>query len=85
MNSVDIGDNLAIYGEKAVNYCLMNGLIETLIVHEDILFVAAKFGLSETDDIESLCIKFSTELIIITGFLPEANQIKIGFGVKWDY
>jgi peptide chain release factor subunit 1 len=73
MDSIAMGDNLSIYGEKNINYCLINGLIQTLIVHEDI---------SDIDNLESLCSKFNTELVIITNFLPEANQIKIGFGGK---
>lgn len=45
MNSVAMGNNLSIYGEKNVTYCLMNGRVETLIVHEDVF----------TDDISILC------------------------------
>lgn len=72
MNSVAMGDNLSIYGEKNVTYCLMNGLVETLIVHEDVF----------TDDLPILCEQSSTELVVISNFLPEANQIKVGFGGK---
>lgn len=67
-----MGDNLSVYGEKNITYCLMNGLIETLIIHEDVF----------TDDLPTLCDHFSTELVIISNFLPEANQIKMGFGGK---
>lgn len=72
MNSIAISDGLAIYGEANITYCLTNGLIKTFIVHEDML----------TDDIVQLCEKFGTELQIITKFLPESNQIKMGFGGK---
>jgi peptide subunit release factor 1 (eRF1) len=72
MNSIAISDGLAIYGEVNINYCLTNGLIKVLIVHEDML----------TDEITQICEKFSTDLQIITKFLPESDQIKMGFGGK---
>lgn len=50
----------------------MNGIIETLIIHENIF----------TDNFITLCYQFSTELVVIINFLPEANQIKMGFGSK---
>ena len=72
MNSLAIDDNLAVYGDDSVNYCLENGLLAVLIIHEDII----------QEDYELICDKYGTELVIITSFLPESNQIKVGFGGK---
>ena len=72
MDAVSADTNLAVYGQKNIDYCLLNGLVSTLLVHEDIF----------TDDIKIICDKYDTELVIITNFLPEANQIQMGFGGK---
>lgn len=72
MNSISMSDNLSVYGEKNVEYCLVNGIIETLIVNNE----------SFTDDLISICEKFCTELVVISDFIPEANQLKLGFGGK---
>lgn len=70
MDSVAMGDNLSVYGERNITYCLTSGLIDKLIVHEDMF----------TDDIQISCQQFGTELILISDFLPQAGQIKMGFG-----
>lgn len=63
MTSLDSDDNLAVYGEKNITYCLNNGFLATFIVHEDV----------NIDDLHEKCDKYGTELVIITSFLPEAN------------
>jgi len=70
MNSLAINDNLAIYGEKDINEFLTNGLIETLIIYED----------DVTEEIEQKCKDMNTKIITFSDMLPEANQIKMGFG-----
>lgn len=70
MNSLAIGNNLAIYGEKDINEFLNNGLIDILIIYEDDL----------TEEIELKCKDVNTEIITFSDMLPEANQIKMGFG-----
>lgn len=70
MESVARDDHFAVYGETQTMYALTNGLLETLIIHEDTNFA----------DLEEMCAQFQTELVVITSFLPEANQIKMGFG-----
>lgn len=72
MESIATGNKLAIYGDKNVEYCLTGGLVATLIVHEDMM----------SDELSQSCERFGTELIVITSFLSEANQIKLGFGGK---
>ena len=72
MESLVKGDNLSVYGDKNVAYCMENSLIQTLLVHEDLV----------TDDITVMCKAHHIELVILTNFLPEANQIKLGFGGK---
>lgn len=72
MNSIAINDRLTVYGEKSVMFCLLNGMIKTLILHVDMM----------TDDIAIICANFNTKLVLITSILPEANQLKIGFGGK---
>lgn len=72
MSSISAGDNLSVYGDKSVEYCLTNGFINTLIVHEDIF----------TEDLVITCEQFGTELVLISDFLSEASQLKMGFGGK---
>ena len=72
MDSIAKGDNLSVYGNKHIGYCLENGLIRTLIVHEDFV----------TEEMIAVCKARNTELVILTDFLPEANQIKLEFGGK---
>lgn len=72
LNSLAMSDNLAVYGESNIAYCLEGGLIATLIVHEDMI----------NEELPIMCERVGTELIIITDFLPESNQIKLGFGGK---
>ena len=63
-------DNLAVYGNKNVIYALETGILDNLILHED----------NNDETYQELCSKYGTNLIIITSFLPEAKQIKNGFG-----
>ncbi len=70
MNSILLNNNLSVYGRDSIDYCLIHGIIHTLIVHEECI----------TDDIVNLCTKYHTELVIISSFLPESEQIKEGFG-----
>lgn len=70
LDSVSIGDNMSVYGDKNVQYCLDNGFMKTLIVDENAI----------PDEIISICKKFDTEIVLISSMLPEASQLKIGFG-----
>ena len=94
MTSLATDDGLAVYGHKNVIYALEGGFLATLIIHEDNNDVSeAHIGLQldlpvggirspgALDEVlEETCAKYDTELVIITSFLPEANQIKQGFG-----
>ena len=70
MTSLALDDGLSVYGKKAISYCLENGLLATLIVHNE----------SYYEELERLCSKGGTEIVTLSSFLPEANQIKMGFG-----
>ena len=70
MEHVSSDDNKAVYGEEDVLNALQNGSLATLIAHED----------SKYQEWRDLCSQFKTEFVMITSFLPEANQIKMGFG-----
>lgn len=70
LESVAMSDNLCVYGQKNLDYCLANGAISTLIVHESVM----------TETLQETCDKYGTELVTISDFLPEANQIRMGFG-----
>lgn len=69
MQSVIMDDGLAVYGVNSIRYCLENGLLQVLIVHTEM-----------DPSIETLAHTYQTECIVITDFLPEAKQIKMGFG-----
>ena len=71
MNSIAINDGLSVYGDKTVMSCLEGGLLRILMIHESV---------NVSDEIKDMCNKFGTELIILSNFLPESNQIKEGFG-----
>ena len=70
MTSLAISDNLGVYGVRNITYALETGALATLIIHED----------SNDEKYEELCPQYGTDLVVITSFLPEANQIKQGFG-----
>lgn len=70
MTALATDNELAVYGNKNVIYALEGGFLSTLILHED----------NNDDSLQEICTKYETELVIITSFLPEANQIKEGFG-----
>jgi peptide chain release factor subunit 1 len=70
MTSLALDDNLAVYGNKNIMYALETGVLATLILHED----------NNDGSYEPLCLQYGTDIISITSFLPEANQIKHGFG-----
>lgn len=74
MTSLATGDNLSVYGDKSVIYALNNGLLDTLIIHESL------DDLDYINQLHDLCSQYNTEMVIITSFLPEANQIRMGFG-----
>lgn len=70
MTALDTNNGLAVYGNKNVIHALEGGFLATLILHED----------NNDGSLEEVCANYDTELVTITSFLPEANQIKHGFG-----
>lgn len=59
---------LSIYGRHNINYCLQQNLLKYLIIHES----ADQEFLAEYDTLP--------EIITISNFLPEAQQLLRGFG-----
>lgn len=74
LNLIATNPDIVVYGDKNVLYALENGLIEKLLLHDSLS--------DEIEHIEELCKKSSSQMIIISDFLPESNQILKGFGGK---
>jgi len=68
MKSLVMNDNLAVYGNKNVSYCLENSIIARLIVHQDNMTdgleskILPWMGQSSISELQEECTKYGTEL-----------------------
>lgn len=72
-----IRGTLAIYGKKQVTDLLNSGLLKQLIIHEE---TALEIDDEEMENIIKLCEKYHTEILTVSSLLPEAEQLRSGFG-----
>lgn len=71
-DSLARADNMAVYGAINIDFCLQNNMIETLLIHEECE--------CDIELYQDKCNNSAASLVILTSFLPEATQIKKGFG-----